>query len=326
MRSGDILISIQNLEKSYNGVKVLKGINLNIEKGSKYGLIGRSGTGKSTLLRCINGLEDYDSGSLKVKGVEVKDLSKNELRVLRKDIGMIFQNFSLLNRLDVYDNIALPLRCWNYDNDDIDNKVRELLELVELPNKIHSKPNELSGGQKQRVAIARALSLNSEILLCDEATSALDRKTSQSTIELLDNINKNLGITLVVVTHQMSVLRSICDEISILEDGIVASQGKVEEIFREKPQALKNLMGNSDLLIPENGCTLEIYFTKESGNIPVVSRLSRDLNIDCLVLAGDMEVYGEDQLESITINIEDANYLSVSKYLDKENLIWKRVG
>lgn len=320
------MISIQNLEKSYNGIKVLKGINLDIEIGSKYGLIGRSGTGKSTLLRCINGLEKYDSGSLKVKGVEVKDLSKNELRELRKDIGMIFQNFSLLNRLDVYDNIALPLKCWNYDNNYIDSKVRELLDLVELPNKIHSKPNELSGGQKQRVAIARALSLNPEILLCDEATSALDPKTSQSTIELLDNINKNLGITLVVVTHQMSVLRSICDEISILEDGIVASQGKVEEIFREKPQALKNLMGNSDLLIPENGCTLEIYFTKESGNIPVVSRLSRDLNIDCLVLAGDMEVYGENQLGSITINIEDANYLSVSKYLDKENLIWKRVG
>lgn len=320
------MISIQNLEKSYNVVKVLKGINLNIEKGSKYGLIGRSGTGKSTLLRCINGLEDYDSGSLKVKGVEVKDLSKNELRVLRKDIGMIFQNFSLLNRLDVYDNIALPLRCWNYDNDDIDNKVRELLELVELPNKIHSKPNELSGGQKQRVAIARALSLNPEILLCDEATSALDPKTSQSTIELLDNINKNLGITLVVVTHQMSVLRSICDEISILEDGIVASQGKVEEIFREKPQALKNLMGNSDLLIPEYGCTLEIFFTKESGNIPVVSRLSRDLDIDCLVLAGDMEVYGENQLGSIIINIDEENYPSVSKYLDKENLIWKRIG
>ncbi len=320
------MINIDNLHKSYGQTEVLKGINLNIEKGSKYGLIGRSGTGKSTLLRCINGLEDYNSGSLKVKDVEVKNLNKEELRNLRKNIGMIFQHFSLLNRLNVYDNIALPLRCWKYNSNYIDKKVKELLDLVELPEKILARPNELSGGQKQRVAIARALSLSPEILLCDEATSALDPKTAQSTIELLDSINKELGITLVVVTHQMSVLRSICDEISILESGVVASQGRVEDIFRERPKALQNLMGSSDLILPREGSTLEIFFTKENGKLPIVSKLSRDLDINCLILAGDMEMYGGSQLGSLIINIEEENYQRVANYLDKENLLWKKIG
>ncbi len=322
-KGGERLIEIKNLEKSFDDVKVLKGINIDIPSGAKYGLIGRSGTGKSTLLRCINGLESYDKGFLKVDGVEIKDLNKKELKDLRRDMGMIFQHFSLLDRLDVYQNIALPLRCWKYDNKFIDKKVKELLEVIGIPEKIHSRPRELSGGQKQRVAIARALSLDPKILLCDEATSALDPKTAQSTIELLDNINKEMGITLVIVTHQMSVLRSICEDISILEDGVVAAQGSINDIFVEKPKALENLMGTKDIVLPRTGRTIEIFFTENNGSKPIVSQISRELNIDCLIVSGDMEMYGGNQLGSLIINIPIENHEEVGKYLDMEGFIWK---
>ena len=168
------MIKIKNLTKSFGELEVLKGIDLHIEKGRIFGLAGRSGIGKSTLLRCINGLEDYHEGTLLVDGVNIKKISPKELRVFRKDIGMIFQQFSLLGRLDVYENIALPLRCWHYDKAFIDKRVKELLEVIGIPDKIHAKTRELSGGQKQRVAIARALAMSPKILLCDEATSALD--------------------------------------------------------------------------------------------------------------------------------------------------------
>ncbi|WP_235601262.1 methionine ABC transporter ATP-binding protein [Tissierella sp. P1] len=213
------MIEIKNLRKFYGNLEVLKGIDLQIEEGKIFGLVGRSGTGKSTLLRCINGLEKYNEGSLYVGDIDVKNLSEKELRSFRKDVGMIFQHFSLLERLTVYENIALPLRCWNYDKSFIDKRVRELLEVIDIPDKINSKPRELSGGQKQRVAIARALAMEPKILLCDEATSALDPKSTKSIISLLNKINKDLGITMVIVTHEMHVLRSICEEIAIIEDG-----------------------------------------------------------------------------------------------------------
>jgi D-methionine transport system ATP-binding protein len=203
---GADMIKINNLKKSFGSLQVLNDINLNIGTGQIYGLIGRSGTGKSTLLRCINGLESYDSGSLLVDGVEVKSLTSKEAREFKRGIGMIFQQFSLLSRLTVYENIALPMKCWKYKNAYIDSKVKELVEVVGIPDKLYAKPEQLSGGQKQRVAIARALSMNPKILLCDEATSALDPKTAQSIITLLNQINQQMGITIIVVTHQMSVL------------------------------------------------------------------------------------------------------------------------
>lgn len=218
------LIEIKGIRKSFGDLQVLHGVDLHIEKGKIFGLAGRSGTGKSTLLRCINGLETYDEGNLIVEGIEVKSLSEKDLRVFRKDIGMIFQQFSLLSRLTVYENIALPLRCWKYSNSYIDAKVKELLDVIGIPDKINAKPRELSGGQKQRVAIARALSMNPKLLLCDEATSALDPKTAKSIIGLLNKINQDLGITIIIVTHQMSVLRSACEEIAILQDGKIEAR------------------------------------------------------------------------------------------------------
>lgn len=221
------MIEILNLQKFYGDTKVLRDINVEIDKGDIYGLLGVSGAGKSTLLRCINGLESYEAGSLKVNDVEVKNLNEKELRAFRKNIGMIFQQFSLLERKTVYENVALPMECWGYKKQDIDKKVKELLELVELGDKIKSKPKELSGGQKQRVAIARALTLDPQILLCDEATSALDPSITNSILELLKKINRELGITIVVVTHQMNVVKQVCNKMAILSKGnLEAKEGR----------------------------------------------------------------------------------------------------
>lgn len=230
-----------------NGTEVLKNINFNIEKGDIYGLVGRSGAGKSTLMRCINGLTGYDSGSLKVYGREVKLFSEKELREFRKSIGMIFQHFSLLERRNVYHNIAIPMECWGYSEKEISERVMKLLKLVGLEEKSGVKPRELSGGQKQRVAIARALAMEPSILLCDEATSALDPNTTNAILELLYRINQDMGITIVMVTHQMEVVRRICRNMAIIENGEAEITGNVEEIFKADPPQLKRLLGTQEI-------------------------------------------------------------------------------
>ncbi|HSN58835.1 MAG TPA: ATP-binding cassette domain-containing protein, partial [Clostridiaceae bacterium] len=190
------MINIRNLDKSFGGTQVLKDISIDIEAGDIYGIIGLSGAGKSTLLRCINGLEGYDSGIVSVMGTTVGGLDQEEIRQLRRNLGMIFQNFNLLGRKDVFENIALPMELWGFDKKAVNERVRELLKLVGLEDKIHEKPKNLSGGQKQRVAIARALALQPKVLLCDEATSALDPRTTKSILDLLREINSRLGLTI----------------------------------------------------------------------------------------------------------------------------------
>jgi D-methionine transport system ATP-binding protein len=320
------MIKIRGLKKTFGSVQVLSDINLSIGAGKIYGLIGRSGTGKSTLLRCINGLESYDDGSLLVDGVEVKSLSGEEARGFKREIGMVFQQFSLLTRLTVYENIALPLKCWGYKKAHIDKKVKELVEMVGIPDKLYSKPNELSGGQKQRVAIARALSMNPKILLCDEATSALDPKTAQSIISLLNRINQRLGITIVVVTHQMSVLRSACEEISILENGKIVESGPVGEIFLGQPKALSNITGGKDLILPETGTNIKILMSKELSDKPIITRMSRELQTDFMILGGETERYRDSILGSVIINVPDAALPRIVNYLDDNSVIWKRIN
>lgn len=319
------MILANNIVKSYGDTPVLCGVDLQIEKGRIYGLAGRSGAGKSTLLRCINGLETYDEGSLVVDGVDLKHLNPSDVREFRKNIGMIFQHFSLLSRLTVYENIALPLKCWKYDSKKIDKKVKELLELVEIPDKIHQKPKELSGGQKQRVAIARALALNPKILLCDEATSALDPKTSKSITNLLTQLNHQLGITVIVVTHQMSVITNVCEEISILENGVVAASGMVEDIFLKQPKALKNLIGESDITLPKEGTNLRILLAQNTTTMPIITRMARQLDIDFSILGGDMESYRDKILGSVIINVSNEHYKSVEDYLKLNNVSWELI-
>ncbi|MDQ0507964.1 Methionine import ATP-binding protein MetN [Aedoeadaptatus ivorii] len=216
------MIEIKNLKKSYNASIILEDVNLKVPSGDFFGLIGNSGSGKSTLLRCINGLEDIDSGEIWIDDVNVCELKENEIQRLRKDIGMVFQGFSLMRRLTVSENIALPLRVWRYEKSEIDHRVEHLLELVNLKDKGDFFPGQLSGGQKQRVAIARALALQSSILLCDEPTSALDPANEASILRLLVELNRSLGITIVIVSHQMDVIRAVCDSFTVVKDGSVS--------------------------------------------------------------------------------------------------------
>lgn len=249
------MIEIRDLRKSFGDSEVIRGVSLNIKEGEIYGLIGHSGAGKSTLLRCINGLESYNDGFLTVMGKDVKKLTNKELREFRKNLGMIFQGLNLLNRKNVFQNIALPMEVWGYSKEVINNKVKELIKLVGLEGKEHYKPRELSGGQKQRVAIARALSLEPKMLLSDEATSALDPKITKDILELLLKINKELNITIVVVTRQMEVVKEVCEKVAL-----IVAEGDVEEVFLNQSKALKKFLGNGHDILPDNGTNIRIFF------------------------------------------------------------------
>lgn len=320
------MIEIKNLVKSYDNLQVLKGISMNIPKGKIYGIIGRSGTGKSTLLRCINGLETYQSGSLIVDGIEVQTLSGRKLRQFRKEIGMIFQQFSLLSRLTVYENVALPLKAWKYDKRYIETKVNSLLEMVGIYDKVNSLPRELSGGQKQRVAIARALAMDPKILLCDEATSALDPKTAKAIINLLTQINRKLGITVIIVTHQISILQASCEEMVILEEGKVAKEGSVEQIFLQQPPALKNLIGEKEFLIPSNGVTLNIMLSNEHSEMPIITQMAIDLQTNFIILGGKTDRFRDRVFGSVMINVSRESLQSVQYYLSGRQVVWNIVS
>ena len=317
------MIKINNVHKSFNGVEVLKDITLEIKKGEVFGLVGHSGAGKSTLLRCINGLETYDKGSILVNEYEeVKELSNKSVRSFRKNLGMIFQHFSLLERRNVYDNVALPLECWGYSKADIDKRVSDLLELVGLSDKKKSKPRQLSGGQKQRVAIARALALNPNILLCDEATSALDPNTTKSILALLRDINEKLGITIIIVTHQMEVVKEICQRVAIMEGGQVIAVGKTEDLFLKNSKALKTLIGEEEIL-PNEGINIRLFFPKDNSNDSIITAMARELDIDFSIVWGKLERFRDDVLGSLVINIKENQKDEVVKYLTSKNMPWE---
>ena len=322
------MIEIKNLKKLWedDGSSVLEGINLTIEDGDIYTLVGRSGAGKSTLLRCINGLTSYQEGSLKVDGCEIKDLKDKELREFRRHVGMIFQQFSLLERETVYKNVALPMQCWKYPKDQIDKKVKELLELVGLGDKMNAKPRNLSGGQKQRVAVARALTMDPKILLCDEATSALDPKTTNSILDLLMEINQKLGITVIIVTHQMEVVRKACNKACILENGKIADEGTVKEIFIKQPQSLKRLLGEEKVKLPKEGHNIQIaHLVNDMHDGELFAKMSAELNYIFPIIDGKIQDYQNDSMGIFTINVDDEHLKLVTDYLTKEGLNWHEI-
>jgi len=228
-------LEIQNLYKTFHSedqtIDVLRGINLSIEKGDIFGIVGFSGAGKSTLIRCLNRLEEPDSGSIKLGDVEITTLPKKELNLRRQKIGMIFQQFNLFDSMTVRQNVAFPLENAGIPKKEINKRVEEILDLVDLNDKINSYPGQLSGGQKQRVGIARALANRPDILLSDEATSALDPQTTVSVLELLKDINRKLGLTIVLITHELDVIRYTCNNMAVLENGEIVEKGSVREIF-----------------------------------------------------------------------------------------------
>lgn len=233
------MINLKGITKVYgkgsNAATALSGLNLSIEKGEIFGVIGHSGAGKSTLIRCINLLERPTEGEVWVDGVELTSLNQGQLQEQRRKIGMIFQHFNLLSSATVYDNIAFPLRLAGTSRTAIDTKVKDLLALVGLEEHTDKYPSQLSGGQKQRVGIARALASDPDVLLCDEATSALDPQTTDSILKLLLDINKRFHLTIVLITHEMHVIQSICDRVAVIHGGGIVEQGKVTEVFL-KPQ------------------------------------------------------------------------------------------
>ncbi len=283
-------IEVRNLSKSFvqkdTYVEALKNINLQIEHGDIYGIIGMSGAGKSTLVRCLNYLEKPTKGEVLIEGKVLGDFSEKELRKLRGSIGMIFQNFNLLMQKNVIDNICFPLQIQGVGKKEAKERARELLKMVDLSDKEKAYPAQLSGGQKQRVAIARALASNPSILLCDEATSALDPQTTASILSLLKEINQKLNITIVIITHQMSVIREICNRVAIIEKGELVEDGKVSDIFAHpKSAAAKNLifkeLSGEKSAVAKKGMVnilheekkIRIVFSENSAFEPVIANM-----------------------------------------------------
>ncbi|QTG87834.1 methionine ABC transporter ATP-binding protein MetN [Vibrio furnissii] len=305
------MIEISHVNKvflqGHKEIHALKDINLHIPQGTIFGVIGSSGAGKSTLIRCVNMLEMPTSGSVIVDGVDLTQLTSKQLSETRRNIGMIFQHFNLLSSRTVFGNIALPLELAGKDDQHIERKVSELLTLVGLTDKRDTYPANLSGGQKQRVAIARALASDPKVLLCDEATSALDPATTQSILELLKEINRKLNITMLLITHEMDVVKSICHEVAIIGDGELVEKGSVGDIFAHPKTQLAHqfIRSTLDLSIPDdyqarlNAERIEgsyplvrLEFTGATVDAPLMSQIARKFNIDVSILSSDLDYAG----------------------------------
>ena len=320
------MIQIKNVKKTFNKTEVLKGINIDIGKGEIFGIIGQSGAGKSTLLRCINGLESYDEGSITVGDVTVDIKNKKVLRNLQKRMGMIFQGFNLLERLDVYHNVALPMKFWGIPTNtpEAKEKILNLIKLVGLEEKVHSKPRELSGGQKQRVAIARALALNPEFLLCDEATSALDPEITKGILALLQKINKEMGITIIIVTHQMEVVKQICQKVAFLSGGKVLAVGKPEQLFVwPKEREIREFLREESDKLPTTGINLKLFFFGEGNQRPIVTEMSRELQTNFNICWAKLEDFREDVYGSLVLNMEEKDLEKACAFLDSKNVTWE---
>ncbi|MBR2067573.1 MAG: methionine ABC transporter ATP-binding protein [Solobacterium sp.] len=318
------MIEIKNVCKNFGDLSVLKDISMTIKDKEIYGIIGQSGAGKSTLLRCVNGLEDYQSGEILIDGVAINQKDKNLLRQQQKQMGMIFQNFNLLKRLTVYENVALPMKFWGIDtkSEASQKKIMDLLKLVGLEQKKDARPSELSGGQQQRVAIARALVLDPKILLCDEATSALDPAITREILSLLQEINQKMGITILVVTHQMEVVKQICERVSFLRNGTVLAEGKPEELFVHPIKEVKAFLQEESALLPHEGVNIQLFFTDKTDE-PIITMMARDLNIDFSIVWAKLEDFRSSVYGSLVINIKKEDQYTVLEYLDKVGVSWE---
>ncbi len=298
------MIELRNLCKSFatkdGPVEALRHVNLTINDGDIYGIIGMSGAGKSTLVRCINMLERPDGGLVLLNGKDLSAMSKKELRETRRRVTMIFQGFNLLMQRTCVQNIMLPLLLSGTDEAQAKARALEMLEIVGLPDKANAYPAQLSGGQQQRIAIARALATDPEVLLCDEATSALDPKTTHAILELIRDINKKLGITVIVITHQMSVVQEICNRVAILENGAVVEEGEVAQVFANpKAEATKNLVypdmaDNAAAIGNSHGQRVRIIFNGAiAANKPLIASMAMDVGIAASILGASTRTVGE---------------------------------
>ena len=328
------MIKISNLTKKYNNdVVALNGVTLSIDKGDIYGIIGLSGAGKSTLVRCINLLEQPTSGTIEIDGVDLTKLSKKDLRVKRKEISMIFQNFNLLQQKNVLQNVLFPLQISNNDKQYSLEKAKDLLKMVDLSDKLDSYPSQLSGGQKQRVAIARALACDPKVLLCDEPTSALDPQTTASILQLLKTINQKLNITIIMITHQMSVVEKICNKVAILSEGKVAESGQVNEVFSNpKSLAAKKLVfpeGFDDILsISSSKKMIRIVFDGQKvTEKPIIALMSQQTGVLASISYASTKSIGGKLYGSMILTVDDSSQLTkVLDYLNSNGLIAREVN
>lgn len=312
------MIDIKNVHKSFGEFEVLKGIDLQVEEGEIIGIIGKSGSGKSTLLRCMNGLISVDTGQILVDGIEVQNLENQDLLDFRKNIGMIFQHFSLVSRLNVFENIGLPLKIKGYKQDEIKEKIENIAKLVGLEDKLESRPSELSGGQKQRVAIARALVTDPKIILSDESTSALDPENTESILNLFLELNRKLKVTIVIVSHEMDVIRSICDRIMILERGQIKEictplQHICEEFHHEHFESTDSDLEAFDIQV------------ENSEDSQIVSQLSRKLSTDVMIYDTKGYTLKGKKIMFFRLLVPKEHASKVPAYLNDLNVWWGKV-
>ena len=313
-----IVIEISNVEKVFKNKKsevyALRNVSLKVEKGDIFGIVGYSGAGKSTLLRLVNLLEKPTSGSVKIEEREIINLSEKELNILRKNIGMVFQQFNLLESQTVYQNLKIPLIISGTPKNSIDKRIEELLDFVGLKDKKNSSVSKLSGGQKQRIGIARALATHPKILLCDEATSALDPKTTKSILELLKKINNEFGITILLITHEMEVVKEICNKVAVMQDGEIKEQGNIIEIFTNPQENItKNFISSIiNNNIPEslkeeldlNLPVVKLTFLGEKSGQPLISEINKKFVISTKILSASVNELGNTILGVLVVQLE----------------------
>ena len=342
------MIKLENLHKTYQGdtgsLEALRGVSAHIEKGEIYGVIGKSGAGKSTLIRCINMLERPTSGSVVVDGEELTTMPERQLRDMRKKIGMIFQHFNLLSSRTVFENIAFPMELAGKSNAEISAAVDPLLELVGLADKKNQYPAQLSGGQKQRVGIARALANNPKVLLCDEATSALDPQTTHSILTLLKDINQRFGLTIVIITHEMQVIKEICDRVAVIENGLIIEEGSVVDLF-VRPQTpttrefIRTIINHdipeifadipfSPVPLPGSTLMLRLSFIGASANEPIIAGLLRRFNVEVNILFGNIDHLKNTPFGTLLVELsgEDSAIQAALNYLNAKELGIEVIG
>jgi len=328
------MIEIKNLSKTFRTaagtVEALKDISLTVNDGDIYGIIGMSGAGKSTLVRCINMLERPTEGTVVMDGQDVGALSTKQLREFRRNVTMIFQGFNLLMQKNCLRNICFPLELAGVKKEEAVKRAMELLEIVGLADKAKSYPAQLSGGQQQRIAVARALATQPKVLLCDEATSALDPKTTHDILDLLKDINERLGITVIIITHQMSVVEEICNRVAILDGGVVAEEGEVSEVFANpQSEAARRLVypDGEEVVVPANPGerVLRVVFNGAmAAGAPLITSMAMDEKIAANILYASTKCLGDKVYGSMMLGIpeEEAIWQRAISYLDKvENVI-----
>ncbi len=320
----------KTFKTDHDAVEAVKDVSLTINKGDIYGIIGLSGAGKSTLVRCINFLEVPTSGEVRFKGVNLATLSKKELLQTRRSITMIFQGFNLLAQRTALGNVCYPMEISGVPKKDAVKKAKELLGVVGLEDRMNSYPSQLSGGQKQRVAIARALATNPEVLLCDEATSALDPNTTSAILALLEKINREMGVTIVVITHEMRVVERICNRVAVLDGGVVAEEGLVKDIFLAPKSAIAKeliLPKDADTKSTPSGRVIRLVFNGEETGEPIISRLSLDCRASVSIMTANTKDIGGKTYGQMLIRLpEDESSVSrILNYLEQSGLTYEEI-